>query len=600
MAEQFIPKDELNFEKYRDSLKGFYRGKGVYKDVDFEGSNISLLIDILARNTVVNGHYLNFTGTEMFLDSAQTREAIVSRAKELNYLPRGRVSARCTVNIEIIPDDTPVSITMPRFYSMKTMTSGSQEMRFLTNEALTFRRDTNGRYIIEDVVIYEGTINREKFVVRPTVTEDGRTTYNQRFNLTSERIDTDSIEVIVYDTAGSETGTVFSRAHNLYGLDGETPIYFVRGYRDNYYEIEFGDGVLGQALVAGNVVEVISRNSKGVDGNGTYTFAKTAPVGVYGNIVVTTTSRSTGGAERESNESLEYNATKFYQVQDRAVIASDYRSLIKQHFPEIQEVFVFGGEEIDQYGRVVIVLKPYNVEGMVDNKTKKRIIEFIKTKAGVPQAVIVDPEYYYLGVQINVAYDKINSGKFENEIGSAIIESLVNLNKTKLSRFNTTIFQSDINKTITGSSPWISGCDIDMSLVKRLFPNRGRFENYTFTVDTGIKRPIEGEYVSSSEWGITSTVFQYIYNDRVINVIMQDNGLGAIHLYQIVDGNKVKLPVKIGDVNYETGAVTFGIDIYSYDGNYIEIRCELSADSVSVEKRKFVSVDPKYIGIKYL
>ena len=140
MAEQFIPKEELNFEKYRDSLKSFFRGKGIFKDVDFEGSNISQLIDLLARNTVVSAHYLNFIGSEMFMDSAQLREAIVSRAKELNYLPRGRVSSRCTVDIEIIPDDTPVSITMPHYYTMKTMTAGSQELRFLTNEPLTFRR----------------------------------------------------------------------------------------------------------------------------------------------------------------------------------------------------------------------------------------------------------------------------------------------------------------------------------------------------------------------------------------------------------------------------------------------------------------------------
>ena len=140
-----------------------------------------------------------------------------------------------------------------------------------------------------------------------------------------------------------------------------------------------------------------------------HTRSKTAPVGRYGNIVVTTTSRATGGAERESNSSLEYNATKFFQVQDRAVIADDYKSLIKQQFPEIQEVFVYGGEEIQQYGRVVIVLKPYNIEGLVDNKTKKRIIEFVKSKAGVPQAVIVDPEYYYLGIRANVQYDRLKN-----------------------------------------------------------------------------------------------------------------------------------------------------------------------------------------------
>lgn len=592
----FIPSSQLDFNSYKQSLKTFLQAQERFKDYDFEGSNISVLIDLLAFNTFNQAHYLNMIGSEMFLDSAQLRESIVSHAKELNYVPRSAISSRATVIVEVVPNNAPETIVIPKFYQFKTSATGGNALRFVTDQPIIISKSANNTYVSQPITVYEGVAVTEVFEVEAPNTNDSYTTYNQRFNLQSERVDISSIQVTVQQSEGDINPITYTRASSLYGLTSESTVFFIRGYKDNFYELEFGDGVLGKALSAGNIVTVTYRDTLGSAGNGLFTFYKSSTIDGYSDITVTTTSRATGGADRESELSIKYNAPRHFQVQDRAVTASDFRTLVVQNFPEIQEVSAYGGEEVAQYGKVVLVLKPHNVEGVVDTNTKNRIISFLKTKTLVPEPIIVDPEYYYLGIIGNVYYNVDSTTLRQSQILHDIITNIVALNNTSLGDFDVKVYQSTITDAIKSANDAIVGSNIKMTLIKRIIPDFGAQREYSFTLDNAIAQSLQGAYVNYEEYGVQSNVFQMLIGSTIKNVVLQDNGIGSLHLYEIIGSSKVKIAGAVGTVDYTTGEVKFSVNIYSVTPNLV-ITCKLVDDMIDIAKNKYIAVDSSYVDI---
>lgn len=590
MANTYIPSSDLSFDAYKASLKTFLRNQERFKDYDFEGSNLSVIIDLLTYNTFNNAHYLNMIGSEMFLDSAQMRESIVSHAKELNYVPRSRTSARAVVTVEVVPGGSPASITIPKYYAFKTTSTTSNAVKFITDQSIVMKRNGDGRYLSEPITIYEGIPVTEVFTVVPTNNDNGSVTYNQRFNLQSDNVDVDSIEVSVAIDGNDLTPLDYKRAVNLYGLNNDSRVFFVRGYKGNNYEIEFGDGVLGAAVEAGNRITIRYRDTIGADGNGTYVFTKTTSVDGYSAVTVTTSSRANGGSERESNDSIKYNAVRHFQVQDRAVIESDYHVLIKSNFPEVQDVNVYGGELVYDYGKVIISLKPYNVDSLIDDNTKTRIIAFLKTKNIVPEPIVVDPEYFYLGITGNVYYNVNKTLQRKNEVLANVVNALVDLNGSTLGTFNTTVYQSLINTTIVNADVSIQGADVELTMIRRIIPNFGVSTAYSFTTNNRIISSPQGEYINSDQYSVTTNLFQIIINDVISDVVIQDDGVGHLHLYQIINGVKVKVPIPVGTVDYTSGKVLFTVDVYNVSQK-LQVTCRMADNSIAVNLNKFISVD---------
>jgi len=586
LAKNFIPVSQLDFDFYKNSLKNYLKSQDRFKDYDFEGSNINVLLDLLTYNTFNNAHYLNMVGSEMFLDSAQLRESIVSHAKELNYTPRSRVSARAQVDIEITPADIPDAIVIPKYYAVKSTSSNAGNIKFVTNQAITITRNPQGRYVANNVTVYEGEVVTEKFTVVPTTSHDTYVTYNQRFNLQSPNVDISSIEVLVQADINS-TPVEYERATSLIGLEPTSLIYFVRGYKDNYYEIEFGDGILGAALENGNIVTVIYRDTIGADGNGSYTFSKTTAIDGYNDISITTLSRASGGAEREANDEIKYNAVRHFEAQDRAVTESDYEILVKANFPEIQKVSVYGGERVFQYGKIFVVLKPYDINGFISDNTKKRIVDFLKTKNIVPEPIIVDPEYYYLNVVSKVYYNSNITMDQVPAIRTAASQALINLNNTALADFNTTVYQSTIVDTIKNAHDAIVGVSVKNNLIKRWSPQVGE-TSLTFTLDNRLYDCSEQD-----EYAISSSPFRTIYQDAIVTAIVRDDGKGNLVLFvaDVNSGQMTKVPQVLGTVNYETGAVSLELSVTDYQGDYIEFVCLLEEQDIKIELNKYLVLD---------
>ena len=589
MAKTFIPSQKLDFANYKSELKNFLKAQDKFKDYDFEGSNFNVLLDILAYNTYNNAHYLNMVGSEMFLDTALLRESIVSHAKELNYTPRSRSSARATVSVEIVPTDSPSTIIIPRYYAFKTnSTSGS--IKFITDQNTTVARNTDGRYIANNITIYEGDLVTERFDVNPVTVTANITSYNQLFILQSENIDTTSIEVRIFNDATDNVGTIYEKAESLYGLHEESLIYFIRGHKRNQYAIEFGDGILGKALQYGNIVQVTYRDTLGDDGNGTYTFAKSTAINGYNNIYVTTLSKADGGGEREADSSIKFNAVRHFQVQDRAVTEFDYESLVISNYPEIQRVNVYGGERISQYGKVYMALKPYNTSGVVSNNIKNRIIEFIKTKTLVPEPVIVDPEYFYIGVNAQVYYNLNNTSDQEAAIKSAIYESILNLNNTVAASFDVEIYQSTVSETIKTSHDTITGASIELYMVNRWAPQLNSLVSYTFITDN------ELDNTRKDVTAFSSSAFITTINGTPTEVFMKDDGKGFIYLYTNTGSTTQSTGISAGTINYVTGEVKLKQTVTSYN-SYITLTCILKNNDIDISLNKYAVFDTPHINI---
>lgn len=593
-----IPSASLSYDEYKKSLIAFLKTKPQYTDYDFEGSNWSVVIDILAFNTYNNAHSLNMVGSEAWTDSAQMRESLVSHATDLNYLPRSRISAYATITVEIFPTGTPSSITLPKFYKFKSSDSVSNTIYFVTNRDYVTTRDEDGRYLFENVEVFEGSIATEFFLASGITTNtNGFVIYDEQFIIQAESIDITSLEVYVRSSQNDPVRIKYERADTLQGLNNESLVFFLRGVNSNQYALEFGDGVFGSALSNGNVIEAVFRNSRGVTVQGNYVLSKTGPIDGFNDIQVLFTTRVQGGFERETTDEIRFNAPRHFQTQNRAVTPFDYETLIKENFPQVQQVSVFGGEEIYQYGKVMIVLKPYGTQGIASDSLKNQIINFLKSKNIVPEPVIIDPQYFYLGINGDATYRGDMTKLDTSQIRSNIYSKLLNLNNTLLGDFNVDVYQSFLTETIVDSDPSIRGSSVDLSLYKLWLPLRNTNDTFTATLNNPIKKSRDGEYRNANDYSITTNSFLIFQSDQQREVVIQDDGLGNLHYYTLNQSIKSRFGSKIGTVDYDTGEVKLTANILDYNER-ITFHFLLEQETINVIRDNFVIVDGPYIDIK--
>src|SRR5210317_1336213 len=316
---------ELDFDTVKTNLKTFLEGQAQFQDYDFAGSNLNVLLDVLAYNTYYNNFYLNMLASEMFLDTALIRDSIISHAKELNYLPRSSRGAEATINIEITPSDTPASINIPKGTEFTTVVE-SNTYTFATTESHIITADVNGDYIANNLIIREGYAIEEFFAVTSNT--------SQRFVLSNKDIDTRSITVKVRESNTSITNTTYSYATSLFGLGANSAIFFLQPAEKEKYEVVFGNDIAGKRPVNGNLVEVYYQVCNREESNQASAFSSASSIQGYSNVAITTVSRARGGAAPESIADIKFNAPRNVQVQERAVTKNDYKILLQQRFPE--------------------------------------------------------------------------------------------------------------------------------------------------------------------------------------------------------------------------------------------------------------------------
>ena len=367
----------LNFEDIKTSIKEYLRENSNFTDMDFDGSNLSVLINLLAYNSYQTAYNTNMVVNETFIDSATLRENVVSLARNIGYVPRSKRAAKATVDYYVSGlASTVETISFAPGVIANGEVSGSQYIFSIPETVTGTATDGESEGTIE---IFQGQYLQAGFVV------DGSD--NQRYILPNEGIDTSTIIVKIRENASSSTQVEYKLVDNILGITSTSNIYLIQETTDEKYELLFGDDVFGKKLDSGNIINVSYIKTEGVDGNGAQEFkfagtlrdSNSALLDGYTSILTPQTP-SQNGDNIEPTNSVRYYAPRLYSSQHRAVTASDYESIVPSVYPNIESVSAYGGEELDppQYGRVYIAAKPKN-GSFLSNFTKKEILASLKS-----------------------------------------------------------------------------------------------------------------------------------------------------------------------------------------------------------------------------
>ena len=533
---------ELDFDKIKENLKDFFRGQDEFKDYDFEGAGLSMLLDVLAYNTHYNNLYTNLAVNESFLDSASKRSSIVSLAKTLGYMPRSAKCAKAVVDVRIVsPTSNPTVVTLPAYQQFETTVDGIN-YTFFNTAAYTVAAGVNG-YVFSGVELLEGTPLQYKF----TVTTGGK------YVIPNPNVDTDTIRVRVQDAATSGTFETYTYSNNIVSLSGTSKIFFLKEVEGGLHEISFGDDILGKKLGNGNIVTVDYFVS-GMDGaNGARLFNYTGSSLLGGSINVSNKVVAYGGGQPEGLDSIKYNAPRMYAAQNRAVTPEDYKALILANFPQASSVSVWGGEKNSPatYGKVFICIRP-NEASKLTTLEKNYILSSILENKNMVSVTpeIVDPEYLNIALHITAYYNPAETTKTPNDLKTIITNTLFAYDDSDLKKFEGVFRHSKLTRLIDTSDPSLTNCTVTVLIRRKQIVKYNVSAQYILNV-------INPLYNSGiAEGAIYSSGF-YIKGSEEIHYI-DDDGQGSLRLYTL-------------DTNYQKNIVNPGIGTVDYDKGYLVI-----------------------------
>ena len=538
---------DLDYDQIRNNLKLFLQNQSEYSDYDFEGSGMSVLLDLLAYNTHYLAYNANMLSNELYLDSADIRKNVVALAKQLGYTPTSVSSPSATIDITVnnVPTTT-ASITMVKGTTFTT-TINQITYDFITNEDIT-ATPTNGVYKFSNVRIYEGTSVTFQYTVDSSDVD-------QKFIIPNNQADTTTLKVKIQNSSSDTTTNTYTKSQTLTELNSTSKVYFLQEQGDGRFEVYFGDGVLGKALEDGNIVklEYIVTNMKQANGASSFTLGST--VGGFTDVSVSTTSSAQGGSVAQSNNSIRFNAPLQYQSQNRAVTVKDYETLTQTFYPNAESISAYGGEDAETpvYGSVYIGIVPKSGSTLTE-ATKQNIVDNLK-KYNVASVtpVIVTPETTSIILTSNVKYNENATTKTGDTIRSNVITSIRNYSTTNLQKFEGLFRYSQLIQDIDDTDTSILSNITTLKIRKDFTPTIDSAITYQVYFRNALYNPHSGHNTSAG--GILeSTGFKIQGSDN--EMFLNDDGQGNIRMFYLVSGVKTYQNNTQGTINYVTGQVT--------------------------------------------
>ncbi len=572
----------LNFEDIKSSLKDYLRENSNFSDMDFEGSNLSVLINTLAYNSYITAYNTNMVVNETFIDSATLRENVVSLARNIGYVPRSKTAAKTKVDYFIsgISTSTSTLVFEPGVVANGSV-SNANYIFSLPEEVTGTVTEGVSRGVIE---ICQGQYLESEFTV-------DNSQPNQRFIIPNSDVDTSTIRVSVLESSGSNTSKQYNLVDNIIGITSTSNIFLIQETTDERYELLFGDGVFGEKLESGNIVTVSYIKTSGKEGNGVagFKFAGTLSDedgATLDGFTATLNAQfpSENGDDIENLDSVRYYAPRVYSSQHRAVTASDYEAIIPSIYSNIESVSAYGGEELDppQYGRVFISAKPKNGSFLSDF-TKKDILSSLKnySVAGIVPT-FVDLKFLFVEIDSYIYYNPNFAGN-EESLKTSIINSLTSFATGKeLNQFGGRFKYSKVLSIIDNVDSSITSNITTVRIRRNLIAAINQFTQYELCF-------LNAFYCKESSFNIKSTGFTVsgvsgncFFTDQKI-----DSENGKLILFQILTDNSIKvLSNNFGTVEYKKGELiidTVNITSTVLTNNIIEV--EATPDSNDILAR---------------
>lgn len=578
----------LDFPTLKGSLKKYLQAQDQFKDYDFDGSNINVLLDVLTYNTYINSFYLNMAASEMFLDSAQLRESVASHAKELNYIPRSFKSAKATVNITVTPSSNVDSVTILKGTSF-TSRVGSNTYSFVTDENISVT-STNGVFVASAVDIFEGTLVNEVFTYSSSNTTG-------QMVISNPTVDTDSIDVYVYEDNGANVLT-YTKGTSFLGLNANSQSFFVQAARNDKYEIIFGNGTQGRSPKDGSTVVVSYRSCNGELPNGATLFAADSTIDGHSNVSVVTVYSAEGGSIHEDINSIKKNAPRFFQTQERAVTPNDYKTLLQTKYPEIQSISVYGGEDADppQYGRVFICVDLADSDGVPAYK-KQIYKDYVKELSPLSiEAVFVDPEFVYVEVLCNIKYNLNTTTLSENSLSTLIVNKILSYNENNLDNFDVSLRYSKLVKDIDDADPSIVSNQTTVTPYKQITPIVNANNTYVLNFYNALYNPYVEQSLAAHRSQDSHTVYSTTFTFENQTCRLEDDNNGSIDIVAISEGTHTRIK-SIGTVDYATGKVSISDFKPSAYTTNIKVYVKPESTDIDGEKNNILKIKSTDIAV---
>ncbi len=580
----------LNFEDIKSSLKDYLRENSNFSDMDFEGSNLSILINTLAYNSYITAYNTNMVVNETFIDSATLRENVVSLARNIGYVPRSKSAAKTKVDYFISGISTSTSTMV--FESGVVANGSVSNANYIFSLPEEVTGTVSGGISQGTIEICQGQYLESQFVI-------DNSQPNQRFVLPNSDIDTSTIRVKVFESSGSSTSTEYNLATNIIGITSTSNIFLLQETTDERYELLFGDGVFGEKLESGNIVDVTYVKTSGKDGNGVagFKFAGTLSDqdgATLDGFTATLNAQypSENGDDIENLDSVRYYAPRVYSSQHRAVTASDYEAIIPSVYSNIESVSAYGGEELTppQYGRVFISAKPKNGSFLSDF-TKKDILSSLKnySVAGIVPT-FVDLKFLFVEIDTYIYYNPNFAGNAET-LKTSVVNSLASFATGKeLNQFGGRFKYSKVLSLIDNVDNSITSNITTVRIRRNLISKINQFTQYElcflnsfYCNDDSFNIKTTGFTVS----GISGTCF---FTDQKV-----DNKNGKLILFQILTDDSIKvLSNSFGTVDYEKGEIiidTVNITSTALTNNIIEVEANPDSNDILARNELYLQFE---------
>ena len=588
---------EFDFDEVKTNLKTFLKAQTDFKDYDFEGSGMNVLLDTLAYNTHYLGYNMNMLANEMFIDSSSLRSSIVSHAKTLGYEVDSCRAPYAEVNITL-NDSSMSSATMEAGTKFNT-TLNQVDYQFVATTATT-ASSTGLEIPFKNIKIYEGTYVTTRYTVDSS-------DVNQRFLLPEDRADTSTLTVKIQNSSSDTTQTTFTKATDISALVSTSEVYYLQEVEAGKYEVYFGDGVISKSISDGNIVllQYVVTNKDAA--NGALTFTSAGAIDTVTDITVTTVEKAVGGTEAESLKSIKLNAPLDYASQGRCVTSEDYKLFAKKLFPQTQAVMVFGGEagsydptlgvtSTASYGRVYISIKSTTGNNLTTVQKEQLVADLQKYNVASITPVIIDPEITYLILNVNFKYDSNKTTKEKSELITDINSTLTDFNKNELQSFGSLFRHSVVTGLIDDTHTSILSNITNVTLAKTFAPTLNASTGYNVYFNNALYNP-HTEHNKAGGGIITSSGFK-VSGDATNEQFFDDDGNGNLRRYYIEGITRNYQDSTAGTVNYATGSikvnainVTSLSDIDGASSTVIRITADPSSKDIVPDRNQILELD---------
>lgn len=492
---------ELDFDLIKRNLKTYLQGQDILKDANYEGSVLSILLDVLSLNTHYNAYYLNMAVNEMFLDTATKRNSIVSIAKRMGYVPSSTHSCTAIIDVVVTGLTDPGAFNIPKYTKFVSENYGNF-YTFLTTENYDPTSISGDTATFKNIQLFEGEIaSPETYGVRYIYKKNSNT--KGSFLIPDINIDLNTLEVIVQKSTIDVTQEIFLPQENFSYLDKDSNVYYIEESGNGFYEIYFGDGILGKQLADGNVIYLQYLISAGVSAVDATDFSLVSPITVdYKTFTIKTIKSAFGGKDKESIDSIKFTAPKYNASQGRAVVSPDYITALNTNLYNFSfdSVNVWGGEDNDPpvYGKVFMSMKPtgsYYLTLPQKEIIKTKIIKPLNVMTVQPE--IVDPDYVFIKLNVSYIYDRNKTLYDSSKISALIKSAILNYADKTLNTFNSTFNYPDFLYAIQHADPSIITNECEVILQKKFTPVKS-VTNYSLDFGTPLMKGYLTSNITSS------------------------------------------------------------------------------------------------------